>query len=177
MRYKRTQKPGATFFFTVNLANRTSRLLTERIDALRLSIQQTKRNHPFSIDAIVVLPDHLHTVWTLPDIDSDYSKRWMLIKSNFSRQIPNKEYRRKSRILRRERVILQRRFWEYCIRDEEDFIRHVDYIHYNPVKHGYVQKASQWEYSSIHRYIKKGILDKEWGVALDFRFNEAFGES
>ena len=177
MRYKRVQIPGAAYFFTVNLANRTSRLLTEHIDALRLSIQQTKRNHPFSIDAIVILPDHLHTVWTLPEDDSDYSKRWMLIKSNFSRQIPRSEYRRKSRTLKRERGIWQRRFWEHCIRDEQDFVRHVDYIHYNPVKHGYVQKASQWEYPSIHQYIQKGILDKEWGVASDFRFKEEFGES
>lgn len=100
----------------------------------------------------------------------------MLIKSIFSRQIPNKEYRRKSRTLKRERGIWQRRFWEHCIRDEQDFVHHVDYIHYNPVKHGYVEKASQWEYSSIHQYIQKGFLDKEWGVALD-RFKEEFGES
>jgi putative transposase len=194
MHYKRVQIPGATYFFTVNLANRAIRLIMDFIYILRQSIQQTKQHYPFSIDAIVILPDHIHTIWTLPKYDSDYSKRWMLIKSSFTCQIPTKEFRRKSRILKRDRGIWQRRFWEHCIRDDEDFIRHIDYIHYpllsflhprhlcihalrNPVKYGYVEKASQWEFSSIHRYIQKGILDKECGVALDFQFKEKFGEA
>ena len=100
----------------------------------------------------------------------------MFIKSNFSRQIPTNEYRRKSRTLKRERGIWQRRFWEHCIRNNEDLNRHIDYIHYNPVKHGYAEKASQWEYSSIHQYIQEGHLNKEWGVVEDFCFEEKFGE-
>ena len=105
---------------------------------------------------MVVLPEHLHAVWTLPKNDNDFAKRWMLIKSNFSRQLPTTERINKSRKTKGERGIWQRRYWEHLIRDEIDYQRHVEYIHYNPVKHGYVDKPTDWKYSTIHQ---KSLLD------------------
>jgi putative transposase len=133
--YRRAHVPGATWFFTVNLAqHRGNRLLAENIDLLRRVFRKVKKDHPFKIDAIVVLPDHLHCIWTLPDGDSNYKTRWALIKAGFSRKIPTMERRSKSRNNRGERGIWQRRFWEHMIRDERDFCRHADYVHWNPVK-------------------------------------------
>lgn len=106
----------------------------------------------------MILPDYLHTIWTLPENDADYPKRWSLIKATFSRALPKTERIGPSRIARRERGIWQRRYWEHQIRDDLDLQRHIDYIHYSPVKHGYVTQASDWPYSSLHRYIKAGIL-------------------
>lgn len=163
MRYRRADVAGATYFFTVNLLDRQQSLLTEHISSLRRCVHNVKQRHPFSIDAMVILPDHLHAVWTLPDGDADFSKRWMLIKSAFSRSLPKTENLKSGRIKKRERGIWQRRFWEHLIRDETDYERHVDYIHYNPVKHGYVDKAIDWPYSSIHRYMTEGLLMPDWG--------------
>lgn len=142
--------------------------MTERIDSLRDAFQEVKKAHPFDIDAIVVLPDHLHSLWTLPEGDDDFSLRWRQIKSAFSRAIEKDERISNSRLRKQERGIWQRRFWEHAIRDEEDFNRHIDYIHINPVKHGYVQRAIDWQFSSIHRYVKLGILPTDWaGVPHD----------
>ncbi len=163
--YRRTHVPGATWFFTVNLAERRSRLLVDRIDSVRQALGYVQKRHPFRIDAMVVLPDHLHAVWTLPPGDSDYPLRWRLLKTWFSRQIPAGERRRKSRIARAERGIWQRRYWERLIRDEADLRSHIDYIHFNPVKHGYVLKAVDWPYSTFHRYVKDEILPADWRVA------------
>ncbi len=163
--YRRTHVPGATWFFTVNLAERRSRLLVDRIDSLRQALRYVQQRHPFRIDAMVVLPDHLHAVWTLPPGDSDYPLRWRLLKTWFSRQIPPGERRRKSRIVKAERGIWQRRYWERLIRDEADLRSHIDCIHFKPVKHGYVLKAVDWPYSTFHRYVKDGILTADWGVA------------
>ena len=113
---------------------------------------------------MVVLPDHLHCLWTLPEHDADYSTRWSLIKGAFSRGIEAGERRRPSRIGRRERGIWQRRFWEHAIRDEQDFNNHVAYIHINPVKHGHVRRAADWPHSSIHRHIEKGLCDPAWAA-------------
>ena len=112
----------------------------------------------------MVLPDHLHVIWTLPENDFDFATRWRLIKSHFSRGLPSTERINNSRKQKSERGIWQRRYWEHLIRDELDYERHVDYIHYNPVKHGYVDKAFDWPYSSIHRFIEKGIISSDWGV-------------
>jgi putative transposase len=112
---------------------------------------------------MVVLPDHLHAIFTLPLSDNDYSTRWALIKTGFSRQIPKTERINKSRKSKGERGIWQRRFWEHLIRDELDYENHVNYIHYNPVKHNYVDHSVDWPYSTIHRYISKGILKPDWG--------------
>jgi putative transposase len=114
----------------------------------------------------VVLPDHLHALWTLPPGDPDYATRRMLIKTNFSRRMVRGERVRRSRMSKGERGIWQRRYWEHLIRDDTDFARHVDYIHYNPVKHGYAD-AEHWPYSSIHRYIARGIIPVDWGGTFD----------
>jgi putative transposase len=160
MQYRRSNLKGGTYFFTVNLAERHRGLLVENVDFLRTAVKSVKQRHPFDIDAFVVLPDHLHTIWTLPQGDADYATRWMLIKVAFSKQIPKGERLNPSRIAKGERGIWQRRYWEHTIRDTDDFARHVDYIHYNPVKHGYVDRAEEWVYSSIHRYIAAGIVPR-----------------
>ncbi len=134
------------------LAIRVSNLLVRHIDVLRGAFKTVKQNHPFEINAIVVLPDHLHCLLTLPAHDTDYSLRWSLIKAAFSRQLPKTEIIRLSRAKKGERGIWQRRFWEHTIRDERDFLYHVEYIHQNPVKHKFVTKAEDWPYSSIHFY-------------------------
>ena len=164
MQYRRTDISGATYFFTTNLAERHKALLIDHFDQLRQAIRKVKQQHPFTIDAMVVLPDHIHTIWTLPENDKDYPTRWMLIKAAFSRSINQGERRNQSRLAKHERGIWQRRYWEHLIRDEQDYIHHVDYIHYNPVKHGYINRAADWPYSSIHRYIRSGMLDKDWGT-------------
>lgn len=162
MRYRRAIIPGATYFFTVNLHDRQSNLLLTKIDLLRTVFRRVQRLHPFVVNAIVVLPDHLHTVFTLPENDSNYSLRWNLIKGFFSKEIHMTETIGSSRRHKREREIWQRRFWEHLIRSEQDLKNHIDYIHYNPVKHGYVAYPAQWKYSSIHQYIKKGLLPVNW---------------
>jgi putative transposase len=115
------------------------------------------------MDAVVVLPDHLHCIWSLPDGDADYSTRWGLIKAHFSRGVEHGERRSASRIKRGERGIWQRRFWEHCLRDDGDYARHVDYIHWNPVKHGYVQRVADWPHSSLHRHVARGVYAADWG--------------
>lgn len=160
--YRRVWVPGGTFFFTVNLLDRNQRLLVERIDMLRDAFYESQRAHPFSVIAIVVLPDHLHCLWQLPEGDADNADRWARIKSGFSRRLPRTEHRSASRAYKRERGIWQRRFWEHMIVDEHDLQSHFDYIHYNPVKHGYVCRAVDWPYSSLHRYIASGQLPADW---------------
>jgi len=175
MRYRRANVAGGTFFFTVNLADRSSWLLIDHIDLLRDTVRKVLRVHPFELVAMVVLPEHLHAVWTLPRGDCDYPLRWSLIKSGFSRRLTNAEYIDETRRRKRERGIWQRRYWEHQIRDDADLARHVDYIHINPVKHGYVQAPVNWAYSSIHRYIRRGILPPNWAAADDGELG-GFGE-
>jgi putative transposase len=162
--YRRRRVAGASYFFTVNLHDRRNALLVEHIDLLRSTFRAVRQSHPFVIDAIVVLPEHLHCIWTLPPEDVDYSTRWRLIKSEFSRALPSIENRSISRLLHKERGIWQRRFWEHAIRDDEDFANHVDYIHFNPVKHGLVPRPIEWPHSSLHSYAKRGVLPAEWGA-------------
>jgi putative transposase len=163
MRYRRAMVPGGTYFFTVNLAHRRSALLVQHIDDLRASIRAVKARHPFTILAMVVLPEHLHAIWRLPEDDARYPMRWSLIKAGFSRCIEADELILPDRMARRERVVWQRRYWEHRIRDEADLQRHIDYIHYNPVKHGWVSRPTDWAYSSLHRYIAHGLLPADWG--------------
>ncbi len=146
------------------------------MSALRGAFQRVKDRHPFRIDAIVILPDHLHAIWTLPPGDRDFSTRWGVIKSGFSRELPAVEGTRQSRQRKGERGIWQRRFWEHLIRDEQDLARHADYVHFNPVKHGYVTRAAQWPHSSIHRYIRTGVLPEDWGIGESGADGEDFGE-
>jgi putative transposase len=136
--YTRIFTPRGTFFFTVNLAHRSETLFTDHIVELRESVRSVRDAHPFHIDAVVVLPEHIYAIWTLPQGDTDYPTRWALIKAGFSRKLPKTECINASRNKKGERGIWQRRYWEHLIRDENDLARHVDYIHYNPVKHGYV---------------------------------------
>jgi putative transposase len=174
--YRRARIPGATWFFTVNLAERRgNRLLVEQVCALRDAFTLVRRKHPFTIDAMVVLPDHLHCLWTLPNHDSDYGVRWGLIKAAFSRKLAATERRSVSRRRRGERGIWQRRFWEHAIRNEADFARHADYIHYNPVKHGWAKAPLEWEYSSFGRFVAMGIYAKDWGGGAALR-NASIGE-
>ncbi|MDG4597351.1 MAG: transposase [Candidatus Contendobacter sp.] len=163
--YRRHRVSGGTYFFTVNLAKRDRRLLTEHIGALRDAFRRVRAAHPFRIEAIVVLPDHLHTLWTLPAGDHDFSLRWRQLKSAFSRAVETGEPLSTSRARKRERGIWQRRFWEHATRDEEDFSRHVDYIHYNPVKHGHVKSVVEWPYSSFHRHVGWGVYPADWAGA------------
>ncbi|MBO3275845.1 REP-associated tyrosine transposase [Pseudomonas schmalbachii] len=158
--YRRDHTPGATWFFTLNLADRRSRLLADHIDQLRAAFRYTMGRHPWRIDAIVILPDHIHALCTLPD--SDYALRWRLVKTHFSRNLPSGEHVSTSRLRRGERGIWQRRYWEHRIRDDEDFARHVDYIHHNPRKHGYVERVADWPWSSFHRYVREGLLLVDW---------------
>ncbi|MBL8484317.1 MAG: transposase [Rhodocyclaceae bacterium] len=160
--YRRNRVPGGTYFFTVNLLERRRSLLTEHIDALRLAVAKVKAARPFHIDAWVVLPDHIHAVWTLPAQDCDYSARWKDIKTEFTKAIPKTETLSPVRHARGERGIWQRRFWEHTIRDDADYAAHVDYVHFNPLKHGFVERAVDWPYSSFHRWVAHGHIPADW---------------
>ncbi len=149
--YRRIFVPGGCYFFTVNLLDRQSRLLVDHIGPLRDAVRDTHARFPFVIDAMVILPDHLHAVWTLPPGDADFSVRWRWIKIRFSRALPKTERLDPVRLARGERGIWQRRYWEHVIRDERDFRKHIEYCWFNPVKHGHVAKVEDWPYSSFHR--------------------------
>ena len=162
VRYRRNFLPGGTFFFTVTLDDRRSSALIDHIGLVRAAFRGTRNLKPFVIDAIVILPDHLHAIWTLPESDADFSDRWRRIKGAFTRgvvatgaSVPSDH--------RGEYALWQRRFWEHTVRDERDFERCVDYIHFNPVKHGLVSSPVAWPFSSLHRYIRAGVLPRDWG--------------
>lgn len=166
--YKRLRIAGAMYFFTVNLAERHGNdLLTRHIADLRVAFRQTRQVHPFQILAAVVLPDHLHCLWQMPEDDNDFPTRWRLIKSRFSRCIETGERVSSSRRRKGERGIWQRRYWEHTIRDELDYQRHMDYIHFNPVKHGYARVPQDWPYSSFQRWVKRGVYPSNWAAPPD----------
>ncbi|MGF7243715.1 putative transposase [Pseudomonas oryzihabitans] len=167
MDYRRSRAAGGIFFFTLNLNDRSATLLVDHIGSLKQAVREVKVRHPFDILAMVVLPDHLHALWRLPDDDGDYPLRWSLIKAGFSRQLPPLETVNLSRRLKRERGVWQRRYWEHRIRDEQDLQRHFDYIHFNPVKHGHAPRAVEWPHSSIHRYVRAGVLPVDWAGQRD----------
>ncbi len=160
--YRRMCVGGGCYFFTVNLADRASDLLVRRIGDLRDAVRACRAARPFQIDAWVVLPEHLHCVWTLPEGDTDFSGRWRAIKGGFSRLMPLAEARSPSRASKHERGIWQRRFWEHAIRDDDDYARHVDYVHFNPVKHGLVHAVADWPYSTFHRAVAQGVYPADW---------------
>jgi len=166
-RYKRLRQRGGCYFFTVVTYQRFPYFRNNaNIERLRKAISHVKHRKPFHIDGIVILPDHIHCVWWLPDNDSDNSSRWAQIKRRFSMSLDESEKREFSRKVRRERAIWQPRFWEHLIVDDEDWRRHMDYIHYNPVKHGLVRKVSKWPYSSFSRCIQRGWYLQEWGDSV-----------
>jgi putative transposase len=160
--YRRAWIPGGSYFFTLVLADRRRRLLVDEAKLLRAALLAACRAQPFRVDAIVLLPDHLHMVCTLPAGDADYSTRIARLKAGFSRGLVGNEYIAASRLRRRERGIWQRRYWEHALRDETDRRAHIDYVHYNPVKHGHVDRVSQWRWSSFHRYVARGDLPPDW---------------
>jgi putative transposase len=165
--YRRNHIAGGSYFFTVNLAERRSRLLIDNIEALRAAFRETRRRHPFTVEAIVVLPDHLHAIWTLPEDDDDFPTRWRAIKADFSRRLPPGERLVESRRRKGERGIWQRRYWEHTIRDGDNFARHADYIHFNPVKHRHVTRVADWPFSSLHRMVRLGIYPENWAGGPD----------
>jgi len=163
-RYRRSLVPGATWFFTVALADRTSALLTDEISLLRQSCREVANRYPFSTIAVCILPEHLHAIWQLPPGDANYSLRWSLIKRFFSQHFPSRAAPGSSKAKKREKHIWQRRFWEHQIRDDADLQAHVDYIHNNPVRHGLVSRAANWPYSSFHCFVQKELVPADWGV-------------
>ncbi|MFV3307672.1 REP-associated tyrosine transposase [Pseudomonas sp. NY15181] len=160
--YRRAWVPGGTYFFTVTLLDRHSDILVREIELLRRTIATCKRRHPFRIDAWVVLPDHMHCLWTLPTGDADFSTRWKVIKSGFSRHLAEGEPDSTAKRRRGQRSLWQSRYWEHLIRSEPDFRRHFDYIHINPVKHRLVEAVKDWPYSTFHRAVIKGVYPLDW---------------
>ena len=159
--YRRNRVAGGTYFFTVTLRDRRSSSLVEHIATLREAFRVVHRDKPYSLDAIVILPDHLHAVWTLPPGDADYSGRWRDIKARFTHSL-RKAGANIHRNAAGEYDLWQKRFWEHTIRDETDLQRHVDYVHYNPVKHGLVERVAAWPHSSFHRHVRLGWLPLDW---------------
>ena len=168
--YRRLKTAGGCYFFTVVTYKRNPILTHPDVrNALRKAIIDVRQSMPFVIDAWVLLPDHLHCVWTLPQGDDDYSARWSRVKRQVSREcryLLGEQQLSDSQKTRREIQFWQRRFWEHQIRDEADFEHHLNYIHFNPVKHGYCQVASQWQWSTLHRFIQQGVLSADWGHNL-----------
>lgn len=179
--YRRSRTAGATYFFTVVTYQRQKILCDEIVrNALRQAINSVRKKRPFQIDAWVLLPDHLHCIWTLPQGDNDYSSRWSMIKRKVS-TICRDLYKRPellnaSKQKRRESTLWQRRFWEHQIRDELDYQYHVDYIHYNPVKHGLCEVVVDWSHSTFHRYVERGVYPLDWAGVPEISDSKRFGE-
>ena len=167
MRYRRIFQPGGTYFFTLVTCNRQNIFREENAKIkINLAVDTVRKRHPFSMISYVILPDHIHMIMTLPINDSDFPTRLRLIKSTFTRHWTEKEMIpvTPSRSNKHERMIWQRRYWEHLIRNEEDLVRHIEYIHYNPVKHEYSQSPYEWGFSSFKDFVKDGIYNKNWGA-------------
>jgi len=165
VQYRRNLLQGGTYFFTMALHNRKARHLIEHIDLLRIAMKKTNQNMSYTTLAIVVLPEHIHAIWKLPDNDINYPGRWRLIKSYFSQSLLKQE----SQLHKNSRGqydVWQPRYWEHTIKDERDLETHIDYIHYNPVKHGLVQRPADWPFSSFHSFVRKNILEPDWGASF-----------
>jgi putative transposase len=175
VRFRRNYVPSGTYFFTVTLRDRTSRVLTDHEDLLGAALREVRRERPFAIDAIVILPEHLHAVMTMPEGDADYSTRWKAIKGTFSGSLVRSGVAL-AKDSRGEYCLWRMRFWEHTIRDEDDLRIHVDYIHFNPVKHGWASRAVDWPYSSFHRFVRLGWLDADWGIAPEVFDGTEWGE-
>lgn len=166
--YRRANASGGTYFFTVVTYRRQTFLCDDDVrSALRAAIQYVREQYPFQIDAWVLLPDHLHCLWTLPADDADFSLRWSLIKRRVTRtcgdRLHNAQWISASKRKHRESTLWQRRFWEHQIRDDRDYQTHMDYVHFNPVRHGYVGRVTDWPHSSFHRYVREGVYARDWG--------------
>ena len=180
-RYRRAKTTGASYFFTVVTYRRQNILCDIPLrTALREAVTKTRQHHPFTIDAWVLLPDHLHCIWTLPEGDADFSMRWSRIKRYVSiatkERYRNSEWLTDSKKKHRESTLWQRRFWEHRIRDQDDFNQHLDYIHYNPVKHGLCEHPAEWPYSTLHRYVRENVYPINWSVEGGHFKGVSFGE-
>ncbi len=164
MHYRRIFQPGGTYFFTVVTKNRCP-IFQEptAINLFKKAVYFTKSRYDFCMNAFVILPDHLHCIWTLPLYDHNFSKRWMLIKSYFTRHFYLKS------------DPWQKRFWEHLIRNQQDLHQHIDYIHFNPVKHGLVSAPRHWTHSSFHEFVRRGWLDLHWGKNKIITFDDRIG--
>jgi putative transposase len=175
--YRRAREDGATYFFTV-VTHRRQPILKrpDVLDSLRDAFRCVQQTKPFKLEAVVILPDHLHAIWILPPGDAKFGQRWGMIKRHVSKAMskaiscPVSDSMR----ARREFGIWQRRFWEHLIRDDEDYARHMDYIHYNPVKHGYVESPADWPHSSFQKCVERGIYPMDWASGGDIKGE--FGE-
>jgi putative transposase len=175
--YRRSRLAGATYFFTVVTAGREPVLCGEAVRrALREAIRQTQSELPFEVVAWVLLPDHLHCLWRLPERDAGYSMRWNIIKGRTTRTLGLREARTDSGVRRRDGRLWQRRFWEHTIRDELDLQRHTDYVHWNPVRQGLVDQAAEWPYSTFHRYCRLGLYPSSWAGGFEGAATETAGE-
>ena len=161
--YRREKIPGGTWFFTVTLNDRRSKALLDHVVCLLRAYREVAHRRRHHTHALVIMPDHLHAIWTLPEGDSDFSSRWAVVKRKFVAQLPNVSA-----------SPWQSRFWEHRIRNDVDFARHVDYIHYNPVKHGYVVNPTDWRWSTVHRYVRQGWIPRDW-AAIEGSFGESPG--
>ncbi|WP_010140980.1 REP-associated tyrosine transposase [Oceanicola sp. S124] len=172
-RYIRPRLPGASIFFTVTLRDPGSDLLLREIAALREAVMVERCRRPFAIDAWVVLPDHMHCLWTLPPGDADYPLRWQSIKAEFSRRVAPRVPRSPGKQRRGELGIWQRRYWEHHIRDDADMQMHLRYCWADPVAHGLAQRPADWAFSSFHREVRAGLLRPDWaGTAPNGTFGE-----
>jgi len=166
--YRRYRVHGGTYFFTLK-TERNAPLFSEPTNVRLLGqiFRETITRWPLDMPAVVLLPDHLHALWTLPPGDTEYSTRWAWLKKEFTRRFiaagGHEQPVSASRLSNRRRGVWQRRFWEHTITDEDDFENHFDYIHWNPVKHGYVSSPFEWPHSSFHRWVRQGVCDLHWG--------------
>jgi putative transposase len=177
--YRRARTAGGTYFFTVVTQERRPILTTEAVrTALREAIQQTRITLPFQIEGWVLLPDHLHCIWTSPKGGANFSARWAIIKRRVSEHCAAKINTAQSGSGRKrnERTFWQRRFWEHQIRDDADLVKHLGYIHWNPVKHGLVKTVKDWPYSSFHKYVARGTFPSDWGGSEIAEAENGFGE-
>ncbi len=178
--YRWADLAGGTYFFTVVTYRRQRFLCDDDVrTALRDGINKTRERYPLAIDAWVLLPDHLHCIWKLPDGDADFGSRWAAIKRYVSKNCPRLkrvDQLNESKRKRKESTVWQRRFWEHMIRDERDYEMHTNYIHYNPVRHGIVKHVKDWPYSTFHRYVGNNIYPPDWGGMIDECGGRAFGE-
>ncbi len=178
MQYRRYFQPGGTYFFTVVTYSRRKIFIQEKaFDLFNESICYVQGRKPFNINAFCVCPDHIHMIWTLPENDADYPTRWRLIKSYFSHHCKEGESLEisKSGVKKYGKQVWQHRYWEHFIRNEEDYSRHVEYIHFNPVKHGLASSPSLWKYSSFQDYVSQGLYPVEWGTKEEMGYLDKFG--
>ena len=178
--YRRAKVKGGTYFFTVITHLRQPYFQHQQArEALREALHAIRIQHPFQIDAWVLLPDHLHCIWTLPEDDADFALRWSLIKRSVSKNclaLIDSNLLTPAQWKNNEFGFWQRRYWEHQIRNENDYARHVDYLHWNPVKHGYVDGVKEWPYSTFHRFVDDGVYSLDWGITTKVNNDSAFGE-